>query len=125
MRIEYHKEIHMGGGGRRGVYRFEKVRRSDTTSVHQQQTVPSERSVVFGFGANQGLGKGKKRSDSGHWINDGITEQRCLGNLNRADVNNVIYWCHLEKIELKGASFSPFFFIAVCERIHYCVYLCS
>lgn len=47
----------------------------------------------------------KNRKDSGHWTNDWTTEQRCLGNPNTADVNNVIYWCHLEKIELKGASF--------------------
>lgn len=46
----------------------------------------------------------KNRIDSGHWSNDCETEQRCLGNLNTADVNNVIYWCHLEKIGPKGAS---------------------
>ncbi len=47
----------------------------------------------------------KNRRDSGHWTNDCETEQRCLGNPNTADVNNVIYWCHLEKIGPKGASF--------------------
>lgn len=47
----------------------------------------------------------KNRNDSGHWTNDCKTVQRCLGNPNTADVNNVIYWCHLEKIGPKGASF--------------------
>lgn len=94
----------MGGGGRRGVYLW---RRCAGVTPHLYIS-----GVRFHLGdpssSDSALIKAlvrKNRKDSGHWTNNRTTEQRCLGNPNTADANRVIYWCHLEKIGPKGASF--------------------
>lgn len=46
-----------------------------------------------------------------------------LGTPNTADVNKVIYWCHLEQIGPEGASLFASS-LAIREGIHYPVYLC-
>lgn len=55
--------------------------------------------------ANQGPGKEKNTRDWGHWSNHRERKAGLPWEPNTADVNNVIYWCHLEKIGPKGASF--------------------